>query len=101
MLGLQPQSQGLPSAHQLLHKTIQEEEIDVVTISEPNKLIATKERWYMDAENDVAVKVVNKALKVTGRHFAAVEIGDVKLISCYASPNSPLENFEDLLVGGL
>jgi hypothetical protein len=33
------------AAHQLLHKTIQEEEIDVVTISEPNKLIATKERW--------------------------------------------------------
>jgi transcriptional regulatory protein LevR len=62
------------AAHQLLHKTIQEEEIDVVTISEPNKLIATKERWYMDAEKDVAVKVVNKALKVTGykprRHFS-------------------------------
>jgi endonuclease/exonuclease/phosphatase family metal-dependent hydrolase len=89
------------AAHQLLHKTIQEEEIDVVTISKPNKLIATKERWYMDAEKDVAVKVVNKALKVAGykprRHFAAIEIGDVKLISCYASPNSPLENFEDLL----
>jgi hypothetical protein len=45
----------------------------VVTISKPNKLIATKERWYMDAEKDVAVKVVNKALKVTGRHFAAID----------------------------
>jgi hypothetical protein len=27
----------------------------------------------MDAEKDVAVKVVNKALKVTGRHFAAID----------------------------
>jgi hypothetical protein len=32
------------ATHQLLHKTIQEGVIDVITISEPNKLIASKER---------------------------------------------------------
>jgi hypothetical protein len=89
------------ATHQLLHKTIQEGVIDVITISEPNKLIASKERWFMDVEEEVAMKVVNKALKVTWykprRHFAAIEVGDVKLISCYASPNPLPEDFEDLL----
>lgn len=88
-------------AHDLLYETITRLRISVVILSEPNRKISQTKPWFLDNKIDSAIMITNKKIKVTetgkGDGFIWVKIDDLKIISCYISPNVGIDEYKNFL----
>ena len=87
------------AAHALLEKTITEGHIDVALIQEPNEKMSRSKRFFRDARADAAIVVSNRnKVKVTewgaGEGFVWIRTHIATFVSCYFSPNRPMDEFE-------
>ncbi|XP_043465285.1 uncharacterized protein LOC122500429 [Leptopilina heterotoma] len=85
-------------AQALLTQTAREKGIDILFCSEQYRKIDLGS-WYQDKSGRAAVQVCNPELRVdryleTSSGFVWVEVGDIRMYSCYFSPNDPLTDFE-------
>ena len=91
------------AAHDLLEQTAVEEKADIVLISEPNINLITKrpDVWYTSEDKSAAIKITNRNLKCTGtgsgNGYVWVETDNLKIVSCYISPNVDISVFENIL----
>jgi hypothetical protein len=86
------------AAHDLVMNS--KSKVDVLIVSEPNKKLIGKGEWYVDTNRDAASKVVNRSRKVEnsgGKGYVWVEIGGVRIVSGYVSPNTGIEEFKKYL----
>lgn len=89
-------------AHDLLEQTAATGGMDVCLVSEPNRAFATAKGWLLDERGDSAIWVVNKLVSIEeyGQGHGIVWIklrGGQLILSCYFSPNRPIEEFRDFL----
>lgn len=74
-------------AHDMLNKTIQEHNTDVVIISEHNIKISKKGVWNTDNKSDAAIKIYGQKIKIDGQEKANgylwVETEHFTIYSCY------------------
>lgn len=89
------------AAHDLLQAVAENMKADILVTSEPNKAVMRDARWFTDSENDVAIKIVNKYVKVQrtgdGPGYVWVETPNFVIYSCYFSPNKDLGEFTEAL----
>lgn len=89
------------TAHDLMFQTAAEKNIDILLISEPNKNKAQKTNDLTDKNIDTQIIILNKKIQITSRGkgtgYNWVEIEDMIIYSCYISPNSKIEEFEQYL----
>lgn len=88
------------AAHDLLWKTVDDENIDVVIGQEPNKTLFCDKSSICDKNCD-SFLIVNKKFSVInsyrGNGFIIFEIEDLMICSAYFSPNQPIEGLNVLL----
>ncbi|XP_074031398.1 uncharacterized protein [Leptinotarsa decemlineata] len=87
-------------AHNLLKKIIQEKEIDIALIQEPNMALTTgNPRWILDESGTTAVLCENPRCGVTthetGQNFICIVLKDWSIYNCYISPNIPMNEFRN------
>jgi len=84
-------------AQDLLVATANKRHVDVVLVSEPNRRRVLRGNWKSDLEGDAALLQMSKSLITTksgaGKGFVWVEFQDIVILSCYFSPNKPIEEF--------
>lgn len=84
-------------AHDLMLRTARVEKIDVCLIGEPHR--RKSEEWY--GHENAKILVVNNQLfvrnKGTGSGHTWFDIDNIRLVSCYISPNSGLEDLMEIL----
>jgi hypothetical protein len=61
---LQVNLERSPGAHDLAQATIENNLVDIIIASEPNKKYLDNGGWFMDKKRDAALKVYNKKVKV-------------------------------------
>lgn len=81
-----------PRAHDLMEKTCEEEKIDILLVSEPNKGKVSKERgWYTDSNCDAVIGVRGRSISGSesgsGLGYTWIGVNNVKIFSVYISPN--------------
>ena len=87
------------AAQDLMYQMLREKRADAVIVSEPWK--ASGDGWYADATGRAAVYVppggkrVTSSCTDTGRGWVWIEIGTVKIYSCYFSPSSTMQQYKD------
>jgi len=79
-----------------------EEGVDVALISDPYKVDPVSSAWHASAgQRKAAIYVANTGATVANvisdPEFVSARLNGVQVYSCYASPNRPLEDFQDLL----
>jgi len=79
-----------------------EERVDVALISDPHKVDPTSSAWYVSAgQRRAAIYVASTGVTVANvisdPEFVSARINGIQVYSCYASPNRPIEDFQDLL----
>lgn len=79
-----------------------EERVDVALISDPYKADPTFSAWHVSAgQRKAAIYVANTGVSVANvisdPEFVSARPTGVQMYSCYASPNRPIEDFQDLL----
>lgn len=84
-------------AQDLLLQTAIEKEIDLLLICEQYRKPETK-IWYQDQTEKTAIMITNKCIQikeVTEDHnsFIWMEISDLRIYSCYLSPNATYDSF--------
>lgn len=93
------------AAHYLAFLTLDEEEVDVLVVAEPNKKIVSGTRWLADSRRDVGIYFRNKKVGVVehmcgdgyvmcGDGYVYVEFEDFRMMVCYIFPNLPREEYE-------
>lgn len=87
------------TAHDIMIATAMELKIDIIIISEPNKnSISKKGPWICDKKQDAAIQITNPRLRIGRRKkrkgYAWANVGGIRIISCYISPNGTTEEFE-------
>lgn len=90
------------ASHDCLDLTARENNCDIAIIAEPNKKLSKKEgSWIADKEQDSMIKIYGNKIKVDNKGskngMCFIDVGDIRIVSCYASPNKEIENFENLL----
>ncbi|XP_078051392.1 uncharacterized protein LOC144477538 [Augochlora pura] len=89
-------------AQDLMTQYATEKDYNIVVISE---LYCIHSTWYGDLNQDAAIwitpattkKVKNVQIVFRGKGVVAIAIDDLKIFSCYISPNIPLEEFQDIV----
>lgn len=89
-------------AMHLLNKIVEENKVDLVIISEPNKKLVSTGLWYTDANGDAAIRVYSERIKVInygseGKGYAWIETEEMVIYSCYSSPNIGIHEFQNYL----
>lgn len=91
------------AAHDLMHQTTIEEEADIAILAEPNQA-KVKEGYVRDQDGgDVAIWLGKEAGKHVkgqgngGKGIVWVQLGEIRVVACYISPNSSKEEFEGWL----
>ncbi|KAL4108264.1 hypothetical protein QTP88_018495 [Uroleucon formosanum] len=79
-----------------------EERVDVALISDPYKADPASSAWHVSAgQRKAAIYVANTGVTVANvisdPEFVSARLNGVQVYSCYASPNRPIEDFQDLL----
>ncbi|KAL3270374.1 hypothetical protein HHI36_009419 [Cryptolaemus montrouzieri] len=86
------------TAHDLLYKTAEEWNVDILLMSETNKKMGGE---LVDKKKDTEIKIMNKNLKIKkhgqGNGFNWIEIDDIMIFNCYVYPNVPDTDLEQLL----
>lgn len=90
-------------AMDLLYKTVEDKNVDIIILAEPNRIKVIKGQWYTERNLDAAIGVVNKQIKIedtgNGPGFVWVELEKMVIYSCYISPNVNLQIYTDFLNG--
>lgn len=90
-------------AHDFMEATAKELQVDVVIVSEQLRNKPEEEGWYSDLEDKAAVAVYNPGLSIfeigpkDNRGFRWIEVGGIRVYSCYWSPNTDFASFENFL----
>ena len=86
------------AAHELALSTAIELGIDILLVSEPNKN-KSKSGWDLDQKSDAAIKRFNERARENGSEdgFVWQRHNNTTIYSCYISPNSGIEEFENYL----
>ncbi|CAI6363639.1 unnamed protein product [Macrosiphum euphorbiae] len=89
-------------AQDLVAQFMVEERVDVALLSDPYNVDPPSSAWHVSAgQRKAAIYVANTGVTVANvisdPEFVAVRLNGVQVYSCYASPNRPLEDFQDLL----
>lgn len=89
------------AAQDLLAQYIVEEGVDVALISDPYKADLSSSAWHVSAgQRKAAIYVANTGVTVANvisdAEFVSVRLNGIQVYSCYASPNRPIEDFQDL-----
>lgn len=87
-------------AHDLLYASAIQAQVDVLIVSEPNRRVASGEMWRTDEDSDCAIVILSGEAVLNsgcGHGYVWVDLGDMRVFSCYFSPNRPLRELE----GGL
>lgn len=87
-------------AHDLLLATALALGTELLLVSEPNLAVIRDTRWKVDTSGDSAILVLgNMAVESSGKLPGAVwvELKDLKVYSCYFSPNKPDTAFAEWL----
>lgn len=97
---LQINMQRSRAAQDLALQTARERGIDVLFFSEQYKKPDPSNSWFQDASARAGILVCNPAMTVSkfleaDMGFVWVEIADLRLYSCYFSPNDPFPIFAD------
>lgn len=84
------------AAQDLLQQTARERRADVIIVCEQHRNATT--RWYSDAKSKAAINLTASRLCVTKAEVSRegwtwVELGGIRIYSCYFSPNAPLDAF--------
>ncbi|XP_060516906.1 uncharacterized protein LOC132696213 [Cylas formicarius] len=81
----------------MLRQAIGMRKIDVAVLSEPNKKIATRNKWQTDDNLDLAIQVINNSghSQYSGKGIGFVWINylDIVIYSCYIFPNEGEETY--------
>lgn len=89
-------------AQDLVVQFMVEERVDVALISDPYKADPASSTWHVSAgQRKAAIYVANTGVTVVNvisdPEFVSARLNGVQVYSCYASPNRPIEDFQDLL----
>lgn len=75
------------AAHDMAWATAMASSTDVLIITEPNKKLCEKNKWYTDKKKDVAIALVNNTVLVnkvyTCEHFVHVQLGETHIYGVY------------------
>lgn len=90
------------AAHDLMLLTAVQIKVNVLIVSEPNRILAQKhDDLYTDASERSSIVVLrNTAIDAIGppeNGYRWLEIGGTRIYSCYWSPNLPRPTFVDFL----
>ncbi|XP_045482738.1 uncharacterized protein LOC123686556 [Harmonia axyridis] len=73
--------------------------VDLMVVSEPNKKICSSGEWITDEEKDIAVKIINKQVKVhkvnKRKNYVHLMLDGVQVYAIYVSPNIPIQIFKN------
>lgn len=87
-------------AHDMAYLTANEEKIDIIVASEPNKNVI-KTNWIVDTRGDVAILLRSKDIKIQNiiktPGIITIETQYFILHGCYISPNIKIEAYEEHL----
>lgn len=87
-------------AFDMMIKTAKDKRADILLCSEPNKSRICGTTWYTDTDLDVGI-LLTGSVKVSsrgcGKGFVWMQVENVKIFSCYISPNSNYESFKTLI----
>lgn len=88
-------------AQDLLLHTAKDRGADILLLTEPYRKLDS-ENWFQDDSGRAAIVVCNPARKVgktksTSNGFVWIEVGNVRIYSCYFSPNDDFWKFEEEL----
>lgn len=82
-------------AQTLLCANASQTQSDVLVVSEPNRNYTAGGSWKTDVNCDSAILLLNTRKAVSrqgvGQGYVWVELTDIRIFSCYFSPNKPLE----------
>ncbi|KAL4101252.1 hypothetical protein QTP88_021272 [Uroleucon formosanum] len=89
-------------AQDLVAQFMVEERVNVALISDPYKADPASSAWHVSAgQRKAAIYVANTGVTVANvisdPEFVSARLNGVQVCSCYASPNRPIEDFQDLL----
>lgn len=88
-------------AMDLMNKIIEENNIDIAIMAEPNRKKVTSSSWICDNKVDVAIKVCYGGIKIenkgAGDGFVWIETKTMVIYGCYISPNVGIPEFERFL----
>lgn len=74
---------------------------DILIVSEPNRNSISGNNWKADPEGDSAILLLNTRKAIlqggSGRGFVWLELTDLRIFSCYFSPNKALGEIEQAL----
>jgi Reverse transcriptase (RNA-dependent DNA polymerase). len=82
----------------MAYATALEKKVDMVVVSEPNKILVRKSSWLKDRRADIAVFFVNKSVEVLKIQeedgFMILSFQSFTMVCGYCSPNIPVLEFE-------
>ncbi|XP_078051351.1 uncharacterized protein LOC144477500, partial [Augochlora pura] len=89
-------------AQDLMTQYVIANEINIVVISEPYRVLDT---WYGDLKNDAAIWITRTTMEKTCNiqnffkdlGIVAVEVNEIKIFSCYISPNITMSEFQEII----
>ncbi|KAJ3640617.1 hypothetical protein Zmor_027169 [Zophobas morio] len=98
---LQINAQRKGVAMDVMWKTVQEEGVNVLVVSEPNKKRVKGLEWMTDVREDVAVRVCGRHEKGEmfgkGEGFVWIKFSEWVLYGCYISPNIDIGRYTKFL----
>lgn len=102
MIVLQANLQRSSAGLDLIIETAKQYKAAIVLVSEPNIMRASKTGWYMNHQNNAAIKIINsEEIKVTGwangSCYVRVDNDKTCFYSCYLSPNDSVGIFKQKL----
>lgn len=90
------------AAHDLLYASAIQAQVDLLLVSEPNRRKVLDEKWKVNEESSCAIAILSSipvTRSGTGQGYVWVDLKDVRVFSCYFSPNNPLNELEEGLAG--
>lgn len=100
---LQINVDGGKVAHDLAEAKIKERDIDILIICEQYRNKTVEDGWFQDSSGKAAVAVINENLPILAASssddsgFRWVEVCDLRIYSCYWSPNTDIDSFQRFL----
>lgn len=88
-------------AQSLLYANAIKAKADCLVVSEPNRIYTAGGNWKSDVECDAAIQILNTKKAISqwgsGHGFVWIEVTDLRIFSCYFSPNKSVEEITQAL----
>lgn len=76
--------------------------LDFVTVSEPNKAYAERNKWYLDMDQDASIVPIGENIRVLGqgreRGIVWLQTLEFTIVNCYISPNVDLVEYRQFIL---